>query len=112
MSNDEEEEYLTEEQLEEFISKARGSVLRLEDGNFLVFEDKKYTPREMEELTDAYLRSHVRAINPETGKRNGLNGILFEEHMKYRKRREIYTQNGVADPTITAILVERWKNTN
>lgn len=102
-----ESEIPEEEPEEKYVRK---NIMKLEDGSFLVIEDRPHTPKELDEIADAYLKSHVRAINPETGKRNGLNNMLFEEHLKYRKRREIYTQNGVADPSVTEFIVEKWRN--
>ena len=62
----------------------------------------KYSSFELEEMTNEILKAHCKAIDPETGKPNGLQGLLFEEHLYSRRRREIYNINGVPDPSIVS----------
>jgi hypothetical protein len=38
---------------------------------------------------------------------NGKNAVLFEEHLAQRRRREIYTQEGVPDPNIVSGIYNR-----
>lgn len=69
----------------------------------VIEENNKYTGTELDLMADDILRAHSRATSPETGKPNGIKGdapILFEEHIYARKRREIYNQNGVPEPSI------------
>lgn len=78
--------------------------MSLDDGekNIQIDPEQHYTPGELDEIATEILRSHARAINPDTGKPNGLQGLLFEEHLYSRKRREIYNINGVPDPNIAS----------
>src|SRR4051812_12480985 len=65
---------------------------------------RPYTPREIDELTDQFLRADAKSINPETGKERGIGGenpILFQEHIQARWRREIQTANGIPDPHLS-----------
>jgi hypothetical protein len=55
-----------------------------------------YSKRELEAYADAMLR--------EDAKQNGSQGILFEEHLYSRRRREVYTAAGVPDEAITHAL--------
>lgn len=74
-----------------------------EEDNLVLYSEEHYTPGELDEMATEILRAHARTIDPETGKSRGIAGedpILFEEHLYSRKRREIYNQNGVPDPSI------------
>lgn len=69
-----------------------------------------YTIKEMELLTDQFLRDDVESVDPTTGKKRGLRGdnpILFEEHIYQRRRREILNQNGVPEPELVQGLYWR-----
>jgi len=60
-------------------------------------------PLSLEEQADQILRDHAKSINPETGKTRGIGGenpILFEDHIRQRKRREVYNKLGTPDPSI------------
>lgn len=74
-----------------------------EEDNLILYSEEQYTPSELDEMATEILRAQARVIDPETGKVRGIAGedpILFEEHLYSRKRREIYNQNGVPDPSI------------
>jgi hypothetical protein len=71
-------------------------------------EGKRYTERELNQLSDQFLRDGAKAIDPETGKPRGIKGkdpILFPEHLKKRASREIQIlleeRNGIVDPAFT-----------
>lgn len=71
---------------------------------------KKYSPSEKELIADQYLRDDSKAISDETGKPRGINGenpILFAEHLYSRRRREIYTESGVPDPSLVSGIYNR-----
>jgi hypothetical protein len=68
------------------------------------FEDREYTPRELDEIATQLLRDDAKEIDPETGKKKGISGehpILFEDHLYMRRRREIQTEAGIPDPAYT-----------
>lgn len=74
-----------------------------EEENLVLYSEEHYTPSELDEMATEILRAHARSIDVETGKARGIAGenpVLFEEHLYSRKRREIYNQNGVPDPSI------------
>lgn len=71
-----------------------------EEENIVLYSDEKYSSFELEEMATEILKANAKSINPETGKPNGLNNILFEEHLYSRRRREIYNINGTPDPSI------------
>lgn len=68
------------------------------------------SPRELDAVADEILRAQAKEIDPATGKERGIGGdnpILFQEHEQARKRREIYTENGVPDPSLVSGLYNR-----
>jgi hypothetical protein len=74
-----------------------------EDENIILDpEEEHYTPSQLDEIATEILRAHSKSIDPKTGKPHGLKGILFEEHLYSRKRREIYNMNGTPDPNIAS----------
>lgn len=70
-------------------------------------ENETYTAKELEILADQFLREQADALDPETGKRVGIRAtdnlpaILFESHLRERRRREIQSAEGVVDPAYT-----------
>lgn len=71
--------------------------------NLVIYSEEHYSAFELDEMATEILRAHARTIDPETGRPRGIGGespVLFEEHLYSRKRREIYNQNGVPDPSI------------
>lgn len=64
-----------------------------EDGS-VNWEDRDYTSAELDVIATALLRHHVR----DGGSIKGDNPILFEEHLKNRHKREIYSVHGTPDP--------------
>lgn len=70
--------------------------------NLQIDPERHYTPAELDEIATEILRAHSRSIDPATGKPHGLQGLLFEEHLYSRKRREIYNINGTPDPGIAS----------
>jgi hypothetical protein len=71
--------------------------------NLVIYSEEHYSNFELDEMATEILRAQARSIDPETGKPRGIAGedpVLFEEHLYSRKRREIYNQNGVPDPSI------------
>lgn len=74
-----------------------------EEENLVIYSEESYSAFELDEMATEILRAHARSTDLETGKTRGIGGdnpILFEEHLYSRKRREIYNQNGVPDPSI------------
>jgi hypothetical protein len=64
----------------------------------------------LEEQADLILREHAKSIDPETGKVRGIGGdnpILFEDHMRQRKRREVTNKTGTVDPSIKRGIYNR-----
>ena len=64
----------------------------------------------LEEQADLLLREQSKSIDPETGKPRGIGGedpILFEDHLRQRKRREVYNITGTADPNIQRGIYNR-----
>lgn len=59
------------------------------------WEDRTYTPAELDVIATAFLRHDIRNND---GSIRGDNPILFEEHLKNRHKREIYTIHGTPDP--------------
>lgn len=61
--------------------------------------------RDLEGYADALLRADAKT-NPDVE-----TGILFEEHLYNRKKREVYVKsqdsNGIVDPTLTAAIAGR-----
>lgn len=73
-------------------------------------EGKQYTPKELEQLADQFLRDAARAEDPETGRPRGIGGedpILFAEHLYQRQKREILNENGVPEPGIVSGMYYR-----
>lgn len=109
---DEDEEFLEEEypdleELEPKRNKGKKIVVDLgkidPEENLVIYSEEKYSSFELDEMATEILRAQARATDPETGKPRGIAGenpVLFEEHLYSRKRREIYNQNGVPDPSI------------
>jgi hypothetical protein len=65
--------------------------------------NSKLTSYERERYADAILLAGSKQIVEETGKERGIKGedpILFETHLRSRRRREIYTSTGQPDPGI------------
>jgi hypothetical protein len=58
------------------------------------WEDRNYSPAELDVIATALLRYDVR----HGGSIKGDNPILFEEHLKNRHKREIYSVHGTPDP--------------
>lgn len=71
---------------------------------------RKYTSAELEELGTQFLKTYCRAINEETGKPNGLGNLLFQEHVQYRRKREVYNTTGIADYHVSKIVAENYRN--
>lgn len=71
-----------------------------DEENLVLDPEEKYTGMELDEMATAILRAHCKSVDPETGKPYGLQGMLFEEHLYSRKRREIYNVNGTPDPNL------------
>ena len=64
----------------------------------------------LEEQADLLLREHAKSTDPETGKVRGIGGenpILFDDHIRQRKRREVYNITGTADPNIEQGIYNR-----
>jgi hypothetical protein len=87
-------------------------------------EGRKYTDAELNALADQVLKDDSNSPKGCTcpppgqrdkdctcsGKRRGIDGenpILFDEHQKERKRREIYTKNGTPDPSLVQGIYNR-----
>lgn len=71
----------------------------------------EYNSKDLEYYADQILRKESASVDPETGKRRGIGGenpILFEEHIYARKRREIFCEQGVPDPSIVAGIYNRY----
>lgn len=87
-------------------------------------EGREYTPKELENLAEQFLRDE--AYSPEDcdcpppgyrdepckceGKQRGIKGenpILFEDHYIDRRRREVYNSTGAPDPEIVSGLYNR-----
>lgn len=69
-----------------------------------------YTNAQLNELADAFLMRDAKTVDEETGKPRGIKGkdpILFEEHLRSRRRREIYVTAGIPDPSIESGLYNR-----
>lgn len=69
-----------------------------------------YTKTELEVIADQMLREAANEIEPETGKKRGLKGddpILFYEHLRQRRRREIHSSSGSIDPSVVSGLYWR-----
>ena len=65
----------------------------------------KYTKTELEVIADQFLREHANEVDEETGKKRGLRGddpILFYEHLRQRRRREIMSNSGSVDPSVVS----------
>lgn len=96
------------------INNKKKTVIDLGRDRFLVIEDgKKYTPLQLEAMTDEIFRAIIREIDPDTGRPRGikqLGGVLLEEHYRYRRRREIYNMTGIADPHLSKLAAERYRN--
>jgi hypothetical protein len=72
--------------------------------------ERHYSAAQLREITDAYLKRDARSIDAETGKPRGIKGenpILFEEHLKSRRRREIQTEGGTPDPALVSGMYYR-----
>lgn len=70
----------------------------------------EYTARDLERFADQMLRQQANAVDPDTGKRRGIDGenpILFAEHEYARKRREIFTESGTPDPSLVSGIYNR-----
>lgn len=105
-------------------SKKKRTIIDLGRESFLVIEDgKRYTPTQIDEMADEFLRAATREIDPDTGRPKGIKGVggdapfLLEEHYRYRRRREIYNTTGIAEPYLSRLAAERHrsskpKNTN
>jgi hypothetical protein len=75
--------------------------------DIIIESDRPYSKLELEEMADQILRAHAKSIDPKTGKPYGPpttwdEPVLLEEHLYSRRRREIYNQNGVPDPSIAS----------
>lgn len=69
-----------------------------------------YSGRELTFYANKILREAANEVDASTGKTRGIGGdnpILFEEHERARKRREIYNTNGVPDPSLVAGIYNR-----
>ncbi len=65
----------------------------------------KYTKTQLEIIADQMLREQANEIEEETGKKRGLKGddpILFYEHLRQRRRREIHSNSGMVDPSVVS----------
>lgn len=67
-----------------------------------------YSNRELEAFADAMLRADKEGTENPTGWYTQ-TGILFEEHLYSRSRREIGNASGIADPTLTRGLQDSQK---
>jgi hypothetical protein len=71
-----------------------------ESVDYSTFDTKEeYTDKELEAYSTALLRE-----DQKENKNSGDTGILFEEHLQSRRRREVYTKAGVPDDAITSGL--------
>ena len=80
---------------------------RRQKPDYIEFDPEKakaggYTKSELEIIADQMLREQANEIEEETGKKRGLKGdnpILFYEHLRQRRRREIHSTSGSVDPS-------------
>jgi hypothetical protein len=68
-------------------------------------EDGDYNGRELE----AYATALLREDSKQFANYSRETGILFEDHLYSRQRREIGNSSGIADPTLTASLQDSSK---
>jgi hypothetical protein len=76
-----------------------GYFQRIEPVDYSTFDAEKtdYTSAELDAYAEALLREDIKA--------NGnVQHILFKEHLAARARREVVTESGVADKTLTNLL--------
>ena len=70
-------------------------------------ESEDYTGRELEAFADAMLKADSKQFD-NYGKQTG---ILFEDNLYNRRKREVYAKskeaNGIVDPTLTASIASR-----
>lgn len=71
-------------------------------------KEQDYTGRELEAYADAFLRADKESTNNST-QWYAETGVLFEEHLYSRSRREIGNASGIADPTLTRGLQDSQK---
>lgn len=78
--------------------------------DYIEYDEEKarlggYTKAQMEIIADQMLRDDANRIDPETGKKRGLKGddpILFYDHLRQRRRREIHSTSGSVDPSVVS----------